>query len=86
MDSRRIQPKFSNSWTFLCQRVCGYRLLSRVPRLPEFVIDRLVDHFGDAQRLLAASIDQLQAVDGIGDTRARSVRDGLSRMVESNFR
>lgn len=64
----------------------GYRLLSRVPRLPEFVIDRLVDHFGDAQRLLAASIDQLQAVDGIGDTRARSVRDGLSRMVESNFR
>ncbi len=64
----------------------GYRLLSRVPRLPDFAIERLVAHFGDVQHLLAATIDQLQAVDGIGDTRARSVRDGLSRMVESNFR
>ena len=35
---------------------------------------------------LAATSDQLQAVDGIGDTRARSIRDSLSRMVESNFR
>lgn len=64
----------------------GYRLLARVSRLPDFAIERLVAHFGDAQRLFAASIDQLQAVDGIGETRARSVRDGLSRMVESNFR
>ena len=64
----------------------GYRLLSRVQRLPDFAVERLVTHFGDAQRLLAATIDQLQAVDGIGETRARSVRDGLSRMVESNFR
>ena len=64
----------------------GYRLLHRVPRLPDFAIERLVDHFGDAQRLLAATSDQLQAVDGIGDTRARSIRDNLSRMVESNFR
>lgn len=64
----------------------GYRVLSRVPRLPDFAIDRLVDHFGDAQRLLAASTDELQTVDGIGGTRARSIRESLSRMVESNFR
>lgn len=64
----------------------GFRLLSRVPRLPDFVVDRLVEYFGDAQRLLAASIDDLLAVDGIGDTRARSVREGLSRLVETNFR
>ena len=32
----------------------GYRLLAKVPRLPGAVIDRLVDHFGSLQKLLAA--------------------------------
>lgn len=63
----------------------GYRLLARVPRLPEVVLDRLVDHFGGLQRLLAASIDDLQAVEGVGETRARSIREGLSRLAESSI-
>lgn len=63
----------------------GYRLLARVPRLPDVVVDRLVDHFGSLQRLLAASIDDLQAVEGVGETRARSVREGLSRLAESSI-
>ena len=63
----------------------GYRLLARVPRLPGAVIDRLVDHFGGLQKLLAASIDDLQAVEGVGETRARSVREGLSRLAESSI-
>ena len=63
----------------------GYRLLARVPRLPGAVIERLVDHFGGLQKLLAASIDDLQAVDGVGGSRARSVREGLSRLAESSI-
>ena len=63
----------------------GFRLLARVPRLPEIVIDRLVSHFGTLQKLLAASIDDLQAVEGVGDTRARSVREGLSRLAEASI-
>ena len=63
----------------------GYRLLARVPRLPSGVIERLVDHFGGLQKLLAASIDDLQAVEGVGETRARSVREGLSRLAESSI-
>jgi diadenylate cyclase len=63
----------------------GYRLLARVPRLPGAVIERLVDHFGGLQKLLAASIDDLQAVDGVGESRARSVREGLSRLAESSI-
>ena len=63
----------------------GYRLLARVPRLPGTVVDRLVDHFGSLQKLLAASIDDLQAVDGVGEARARSVREGLSRLAESSI-
>jgi diadenylate cyclase len=63
----------------------GYRLLAKVPRLPATVVERLVEHFGTLQKLLAASIDDLQAVDGVGDTRARSVREGLSRLAESSI-
>lgn len=63
----------------------GYRLLSRVPRLPAAVIDRLVNHFGGLQKLLAASIDDLMAVEGVGEQRARAVREGLSRLAESSI-
>ncbi len=63
----------------------GYRLLARVPRLPGTVVERLVDHFGGLQKLLAASIDDLQTVEGVGELRARSVREGLSRLAESSI-
>jgi diadenylate cyclase len=63
----------------------GYRLLAKVPRLPGAVVDRLVDHFGGLQKLLAATVDDLQAVDGVGESRARSVREGLSRLAESSI-
>ena len=63
----------------------GYRLLARVPRLPDIVVERLVDHFGSLQRLLSANIDDLQAVEGVGETRARSVREGLSRLAETSI-
>lgn len=63
----------------------GYRLLGRVPRLPETVVERLIDHFGSLQKLLASSIDDLQSVEGVGDARARNVRDALSRLAESSI-
>ncbi|WP_051569614.1 DNA integrity scanning diadenylate cyclase DisA [Cryptosporangium arvum] len=63
----------------------GYRLLAKVPRLPGAVIDRLVEHFGGLQKLLGATVDDLRAVEGVGDARARSVREGLSRLAESSI-
>lgn len=63
----------------------GLRLLSRVPRLPGTVVDRLAAHFGGLQRLLAAGIDDLMVVDGVGEQRARAVREGLSRLAESSI-
>ena len=63
----------------------GYRLLSKVPRLPAAIVDRLVGHFGGLQKLLAAGIDDLMAVDGVGEQRARAVREGLSRLAESSI-
>ena len=63
----------------------GYRLLAKIPRLPGAVIERLVDHFGTLQKLLAAGVEDLQTVEGVGDLRARTVREGLSRLAESSI-
>jgi len=63
----------------------GYRLLAKVPRLPGHVVDRLVEHFGSLQRLLGATVEDLQTVEGVGDTRARTVREGLSRLAEASI-
>ncbi|WP_460468896.1 DNA integrity scanning diadenylate cyclase DisA [Calidifontibacter terrae] len=63
----------------------GYRLLSRIPRLPGAIVERLIDHFGTLQNLLAADFDDLQAVDGVGELRARAIREGLSRLAESSI-
>jgi diadenylate cyclase len=63
----------------------GYRLLNKVPRLPGSIMERLVDHFGDLQKLLAANLDDLMTVEGVGEQRARAVREGLSRLAESSI-
>jgi diadenylate cyclase len=63
----------------------GHRMLARVPRVPEVVRDRLVEHFGSLQALLGASVDDLQQVEGIGENRARYIREGLSRLAESSI-
>jgi diadenylate cyclase len=63
----------------------GYRLLSKIPRLPGAIVDRLVEHFDGLQKLLAAGIEDLMTVDGVGEQRARAVREGLSRLAESSI-
>jgi diadenylate cyclase len=63
----------------------GYRLLHRIPRLPGAIVDRLVDHFGTFQALLSAGLDDLMQVDGVGEARARAVREGLSRLAEASI-
>jgi diadenylate cyclase len=60
----------------------GYRLLAQVPRIAPSILDRVVEHFGGLQKLLAASVEDLQLVDGIGESRARAVREGISRLAE----
>jgi diadenylate cyclase len=63
----------------------GYRLLSRVPRLPSLVLTRIVEHFNSLQKVLAATVDELQNVEGVGDTRARTIREALSRLADASI-
>lgn len=58
----------------------GYRLLSQAVQLPSSLIARLLDHFGSLQALFTASMSDLIQVDGVGDARARAIRDGLAKV------
>jgi diadenylate cyclase len=63
----------------------GYRLLHRLPRFPEVVVDRIVEHFAGLQGIMGASVAELEKVGGVGEARARSVKEGLSRLVEASI-
>lgn len=60
----------------------GYRILSKIPRMPSNIVENLVDSFKSFQHILAADIEDLDEVDGIGEVRARTIKQSLKRMQE----
>ena len=60
----------------------GYRALSAIPRLPRLVVQKVVQRFGDLESILAATEEELASVDGVGDARAREIREGLRTLQE----
>lgn len=62
----------------------GYRLLARIPRLPSSIVDKLIARFGNLRRILVATEEELLAVDGIGEARASSIREGLQALASTN--
>jgi diadenylate cyclase len=63
----------------------GYRVLSRIPRLPEAVVRKVVAELGSLDAVVRASQRDLEAVEGVGAVRARDIRDGLRRLQEHNL-
>ena len=57
----------------------GYRILNKVPRMPSNIVENLVDSFKSFQHILAADIESLDDVDGIGEIRARTIKQSLKR-------
>lgn len=60
----------------------GYRILRKIPRLPMAVIDNLVNHFQNLPAILRATPEELDEVEGIGEARAKAIREGLRRLRE----
>ncbi len=60
----------------------GYRILSKVPRMPASVVDNVVKKFKSFQKLLSADIEKLNDVDGVGAVRAKTIVQTLKRMQE----
>ena len=60
----------------------GYRVLNKIPRMPANIVDNLVKSFKSFQHILTADIPTLDDVDGIGEVRARTIKQSLKRMQE----
>src|SRR3954465_15812234 len=60
----------------------GYRLLGRIPRIPKLVVQKIIQELGGFEEVLAASDADLEAVDDVGPTRAKDIREGLRRLQE----
>ena len=63
----------------------GYRLLTKVPRLSDQIVDDVVGRFGSLQKIMRATLDDLEDVEGVGEARARAIKEGLSRLAETSI-
>jgi diadenylate cyclase len=63
----------------------GFRLLHKLPRLSPVLLDRVADHFPTLQQIMRASVVDLEKVDGVGESRAKSLKEGLARLVEASI-
>jgi len=60
----------------------GYRILNKIPRMPSNIVENLVKSFKTFQHIIAADIKQLDDVDGIGEVRAKNIKQSVKRMQE----
>jgi len=60
----------------------GYRILNKIPRIPTVIIENLVKHFKELQAVMEASCEELDLVEGIGEARAKAIKNGLRRLKE----
>jgi diadenylate cyclase len=60
----------------------GYRILNKIPRMPSNIVENLVESFKSFQHILAADIESLDDVEGIGEIRAKTIKQSLKRMQE----
>jgi diadenylate cyclase len=63
----------------------GFRLLHKIPRLPESVSDHVVDRFSNLQKIMRAGLVDLTEVEGVGEVRAKAIKEGLSRLAETSI-
>ncbi|MCM3762410.1 DNA integrity scanning diadenylate cyclase DisA [Alkalihalobacillus oceani] len=63
----------------------GYRILNRIPRLPSAIIENLIEKYDDLTSIMFASTEELDEVEGIGEARAKLIKDGLTRIQEQLF-
>ncbi|MNI12697.1 DNA integrity scanning protein DisA [compost metagenome] len=78
---------YSNSNSIIEEPVSprGFRVLNKIPRLPSIIITNLVGKFKYLPHMTMATIEELDAVDGIGEVRARAIKEGLKRIQEQVF-
>lgn len=63
----------------------GYRVLNKIPRIPYGIVQNLVYHFGTLSKVVLATIEELDEVEGIGEIRARAIKEGIKRIQQQVF-
>lgn len=60
----------------------GYRILHKIPRLPSIIIENLISSFGELSKIISASVEELDEVEGIGEVRAKKIKEGFKLIKE----
>ena len=60
----------------------GYRILNKIPRMPVNIVENLIDEFKSFQHIVSADTQDLEEVDGIGEVRAKNIKNSITRMKE----
>ncbi|MDM5329431.1 DNA integrity scanning diadenylate cyclase DisA [Neobacillus sp. CF12] len=60
----------------------GYRILNKIPRLPLVIIENIITSFGEFSNIIAATVEELDDVEGIGEIRAKKIKEGLKLIKE----
>ncbi|MEH7308330.1 DNA integrity scanning diadenylate cyclase DisA [Neobacillus drentensis] len=60
----------------------GYRILNKIPRLPTIIIENLISCFGELSKIISASVEELDDVEGIGEVRAKKIKEGFKLIKE----
>ena len=67
---------------FIIYNVEDYRILRKIPRMPQTIVENVVDKFSSLQDILNADVITLNEVDGVGEKRARTIKQSLKHMEE----
>jgi diadenylate cyclase len=60
----------------------GYRILNKIPRLPSIIIENLISSFGELSKIISATVEELDDVEGIGEVRAKKIKEGFKLIKE----
>ncbi len=80
--AKAIKYEFVEAYEDVAVYPKGYRILNKIPRMPNNIVENLVKSFKSFQHILAAEIEDLDDVEGIGEVRARTIKQSLQRMQE----
>jgi len=60
----------------------GYRMLSKIQRIPVNIIENVINNFKELKSVMEATYEELDNVEGIGEARAKAIKNGLRRLRE----
>jgi diadenylate cyclase len=61
----------------------GYRMLLKIPKIPENTIEKIIEKFPSFQKIFAASQKELVEVEGVGDVRASLIKEEMLKLRDN---